>query len=142
MSDYCIQSSDRQFINNNKNPGLRQGEVALHLCVQTGLSSRGSDELLNFPSDCSHHLHAEKVSTVDRMAVAVSTVTHGAPLHWESAQTRGHPHALTHKQKHKHTLSPNTAAYAVLTSPVILVGETLTLTLRRPCVYACYRAEE
>lgn len=74
------------------------------------------------------------------MAVAVSTVTHGEPLKWESAQTHAHPHALTHK--HKHRLSPNAAAQAVLISGVILGGETLTLSLRRPCVYACYREEE
>ena len=61
------------------------------------------------------HLHAQKVSSMDRLAAAVGTVTHGAPLLQESSQAHTHPHVLTHK----HTLSLSLSLFLSMQSRLL-----------------------
>lgn len=65
-----------------------------------------------FPPAAQEHLRVQKFYSVDGLAAAVGTVTHGATVLQESAQSHTHTHthprmSSTHIHKHTLSLSPS-----------------------------------
>lgn len=89
------------------------------------------------PSACSESLHRGLNGCCGQHSHTWGTITaKESALGHIYTHMHAHMHSHTNRRAHTHTLSLNTAVYAVLAPPLILAGETLTLSLRGLCVYS------
>lgn len=145
MHNCFTQSRDRISINNNRNPELRQTWsctpalllllllLLLSVCWEDWVSWSSDKLLQTFPLTAHTICMLRKSLLWTGWSVAVSTVTHGAALQRESAQTHAHHmhHSLSLSQ-HWSLCSPRSYSHRSR-------WEAHTLSLRRVCVYVGYR---